>query len=96
MQVPDFLKGVGGNLKNAAVNALKNSIKFRFDDGGMMTKGKFSHKENPIHLVQNGEKVGEATGGEYVINPEQARQIAEQSEYARKLFKKFAKEAKKK
>lgn len=71
---------------------LKN---FRMEQGGMVTEGKFDHDTNPIHLIQNGEKVGEATGGEYVLNPKQAAAVAKESTYARKLFKKFAKNAKK-
>lgn len=46
------------------------------------TDGAFSHKKNPIDLVQNGEKVGEATGGEYIFNPEQAEQMYELAEKA--------------
>lgn len=66
-----------------------------YSQGGM-TKGAFSHKSNPIDLVQNGQKVGEATGNEVILNPEQAAAIAKESSYARRLFKKFAKQAKKK
>ena len=36
---------------------------------GMKTPGEFSHDSNPINLMQNGAKVGEVTGGEYVVNP---------------------------
>jgi len=61
----------------------------------MMTKGAFNHNTNPIDLVQNGEKVGEATGGEYIINPTQAERIAEESSFARKLFKIFERNARK-
>ena len=39
------------------------------------TPGEFSHKTNPIDIMQNGKKVGEMTGGEYVINPDQADAI---------------------
>ena len=60
---------------------------------GMKTPGKFSHESNPINLMKDGAKVGEVTGGEYVVNPGQAKKIAEQSAYARMLFKKFDKEA---
>ena len=66
-----------------------------FNNGGMMTNGAFNHNANPIDLVQNGQKVGEATGGEYILNPNQAKAVAKQSSYARKLFKKFEKNAKK-
>lgn len=40
------------------------------------TPGQFSHKNNPIHMVANdGRKVGEVTGGEYVFNPEQSNKM---------------------
>lgn len=67
---------------------------YMFYSGGMMTDGEFSHDSNPIDIVQNGMKVGEMTGGEYILNPTQANKIARQSSYARKLFKKFEKNAK--
>ena len=40
------------------------------------TPGEFSHEENPIHMIDDsGNKVGEATGGEYILNPTQAEEI---------------------
>ena len=46
------------------------------DDGGMITPGPFSHDRNPIHLIDDdGDKVGEATGGEIIFNPEQTATI---------------------
>lgn len=62
--------------------------------GGMITDGEFNHKTNPIDIVQNGVKVGEATGDEVILNPTQAKKIANQSSYARKLFKSFERKAK--
>lgn len=59
---------------------------------GMKTPGEFSHNSNPIDLMQGGRKIGEATGGEYVLNPEQAKKIANQSKYAKMLFRKFDKQ----
>ena len=67
----------------------------QFQTGGMMTEGSFNHNTNPIDLVQNGEKVGEATGGEYIINPTQAKKISKESSFARKLFKRFERNARK-
>lgn len=64
------------------------------EHGGMITKGSFNHKTNPIDIVQNGVKVGEATGQEVILNPEQAAKIKKESSYARKLFKQFEKNAK--
>jgi hypothetical protein len=65
------------------------------EQGGMMTSGEFNHSTNKVHLVQDGKKIGEATGQEVILNPEQARKIANESSYAKKLFKFFAKQAKK-
>ena len=42
-----------------------------------VTPGEFNHETNPIDLVQNGEKIGEATGGEVIINPEDTKTIEE-------------------
>jgi len=62
-----------------------------FKDGGMMTGGKFSHKANPIDIVQKGEKIGEMTGGEVILNPKQQAAVASQSPYFKQLLKKFNK-----
>jgi len=64
------------------------------ENGGKVKKtpGQFSHRKNPIDVMQNGAKIGELTGGEYVLNPEQAAAISRQSDIARKLFRKFDKE----
>jgi len=59
-------------------------------NGGMITKGAFSHKANPINIVQDGAKVGEMTGGEAILNPEQQKKVAKQSPYFRKLMREFA------
>ena len=79
----------------ARMSSMYKGLKY-FEFGGMMTQGAFNHNTNPIDLVQNGQKVGEATGGEFIVNPNQAAAIAKESSYARKLFKRFEKNAKKK
>ena len=43
--------------------------------GVQKTPGKFSHKENPIHIMNDGAKIGEMTGGEYIFNPSQAKSM---------------------
>jgi hypothetical protein len=88
-----------GTVKKKAPSGLESSgagdgaerlrESFKKENGGMITPGKFSHKDNPIHLVKDGKKVGEATGGEIVLNPKQAQKIAAESSFASKLFKKF-------
>ena len=62
-----------------------------FKEGGMMTGGKFSHKTNPIDIVQEGKKVGEMTGGEVILNPAQQKKLSQESAYFRSLLKKFNK-----
>jgi hypothetical protein len=48
-----------------------------FESGGVVKKtpGPFSHKTNPIDIMKDGAKIGEMTGGEYIINPDQADAI---------------------
>jgi len=60
-------------------------------EGGMVTGGKFSHKTNPIDIVQKGKKVGEMTGGEVILNPSQAARLSKENAYFRSLLKKFNK-----
>ena len=55
-----------------------------------MTPGEFSHKSNPIDIMQDGAKIGEMTGGEAVLNPEQQKKTAKESPYFRKLMREFA------
>lgn len=61
-------------------------------DGGMVTGGKFDHKTNPIDIIQAGRKVGEMTGGEVILNPEQQKKLSKESKYFRGLLKKFNKQ----
>ena len=96
----DFLGGLAGTLGQVAGAEFgKPNANNPYFIGppiakkGMKTPGEFSHSSNPINLIQDGSKVGEVTGGEYVLNPEQAKKIAEQSKYAKMLFKKFDKES---
>lgn len=63
-----------------------------FARGGKLP-GEFSHDSNPIHLMRNGQKVAEATGGEYVIPPGEAQKIAKESPFARRLFARYSKKA---
>ena len=39
------------------------------------TPGDFSHRTNPIDIMRKGAKIGEMTGGEYILNPQQAAKI---------------------
>ena len=46
------------------------------EDGGV-TPDEFNHDSNPIDLVQDGEKIGEATGGELILPPDDVKAIEE-------------------
>lgn len=61
-------------------------------DGGMVTGGKFDHKANPIDIVKKGQKIGEMTGGEVILNPAQQQKLSKESAYFRQLLKKFNKQ----
>ena len=74
---------------------MQSTVGYLKKQGGMMTNGEFNHATNPIDIVQNGQKIGEATGSEYILNPTQASKIAKESSFARKLFKSFERKAKK-
>ena len=65
---------------------------FYKEEGGMITDGKFSHKTNPIDIVRQGKKIGEMTGGEVILNPEQQKKLSKESAYFRSLLKKFNKQ----
>ena len=76
-----FEKGASQATRNA-INNLP-----RFTSGGAL-EGDFSHKTNPITMInKNGDVVGEATGGEYIVNPEQAKKISKESKFFRNLLK---------
>jgi len=65
-------------------------LQMGFKQGGMLTPGEFSHETNPIDMMKEGAKVGEMTGGEAILNPEQQKKTASQSPYFRKLMREFA------
>lgn len=66
----------------------------------VVTPGRFSHKYNPIDIMANGRKIAEATGGEYIFNPQQVSKIKRLvskndktglHSYVRSLIQKFEK-----
>jgi len=76
-----------------------------FKDGGSIEKtpGEFSHEKNPIDVVQDGTKIAEMTGGEYIFNPKQMaaiKKLVASNEgnklhsYMKSIIKKFEKKAK--
>jgi len=88
----------GGGIEGD--NALKYGEVNTFYQGGQVKKtpGSFSHKTNPIDIVAKGSKIGEMTGGEYILNPAQAAKMqslasSQKKEalqrYVKTLFTKF-------
>ena len=90
-----------GLLAGAQMNNAMDIANLQYGEDGMKTPGEFDHDTNPIDLVQDGKKVGEATGGEYIFNPEQSDKIRELAEkeksplarYVIGLLNRFDKEA---
>jgi hypothetical protein len=70
----DALANIIGGAANIASSAFALPTA---EEGAKVKKtpGEFSHATNPIHMLQDGMKIGEMTGGEYIINPEQADEI---------------------
>jgi len=63
----------GRNTKGAGIKVTEKGGKI--DKDGGVTPGEFDHNTNPIDMVQDGEKIGEATGGELVLPPDDVREI---------------------
>jgi hypothetical protein len=70
----DALANIIGGAANIASSAFALPTA---EEGAKVKKtpGEFSHATNPIHMLKDGMKIGEMTGGEYIINPEQADEI---------------------
>jgi len=101
------LQGLGDTALQGGLEAYKIKQGFyKNEDGGTIEKtpGEFSHDRNPIDVVQDGEKIAEMTGGEYIFNPKQMETIKkmvasnkqpELHKYMKSLIRKFEKKAKK-
>ena len=55
------------------------------------TPGAFSHETNPIDIMKQGAKIGEMTGGEYIFNPKQAKQMKKLASSGNTELHKFVK-----
>ena len=82
------LQNIGAGIGAAATGAITAGASYGKGKNGMKTQGEFSHDKNPLYLVdKNGQVTGEATGGEYIVNPEQAKNISKESKFFRNLLK---------
>ena len=100
-QIAGGLGSVAGGMAGGGFGKAAAGI-FGAEKGAKVPKtpGKFSHESNPIDIVRGGAKVGEMTGGEYILNPKQASDIksvvasgdkAKLHSYMKSLIKKFEK-----
>lgn len=71
------MSGSGGSNLTPAQKAALDAAGVSYKSGGEVKKtpGEFSHKKNPIDIVKDGSKIGEMTGGEYIFNPTQMKDI---------------------
>ena len=65
----------GDGLSAEQKNALKDAGLLKAGGSIKKTPGEFSHDKNPIDIVREGAKIGEMTGGEYIFNPTQMKDI---------------------
>ena len=65
---------VGKYNPKANITVGEDGAKIDAEEGGV-TPGKFDHDSNPIDMVQDGEKIGEATGGELILPPDDVEAI---------------------
>lgn len=61
-------------IKLAKIENAEEGAKIESEEGGV-TPGEFDHNSNPIDMVQDGEKIGEATGGELILPPDDVEEI---------------------
>jgi hypothetical protein len=71
--------------ERAAINSVGKMAK----GGVQKTPGAFSHNTNPIDIMKDGAKIGEMTGGEYIFNPNQAKQLKKLSKSGSSPLHKF-------
>lgn len=81
-----LLEGFDGELSLNGLEELED-LQNMEQGGAVKTSGEFNHDTNPIHMIQDGEVIGEMTGGEYVLNPQQAKAISKESKFFRNLLK---------
>ena len=90
-------------IVGTAAGIARSAVTFGAEQGAKVTPGEFSHDTNPIDIIQEGTKIGEMTGGEYIFNPQQAGKMAREAnkgnsplhKFVRKTLNKFHKDAEK-
>ena len=94
---------IAQGIVGTAAGLARTAVTFGAEQGAKVTPGEFSHDTNPIDIIQEGTKIGEMTGGEYIFNPQQAGKMAREAnkgnsplhKFVRKTLNKFHKDAEK-
>lgn len=87
----DPLKGQKPDWSSAMIDSEEDIFLAKSGTKVRKTPGAFSHKKNPIDIVQQGAKIGEMTGGEYIFNPSQAKQLQKLAKSGSSDLHKFVK-----
>jgi hypothetical protein len=80
---------IAQGIVGTAAGIARTAVTFGAEQGAKVTPGEFSHDTNPIDIVQEGTKIGEMTGGEYIFNPQQAGQMAREAKKGNSPLHKF-------
>lgn len=89
-QFKKLAEGFTGELSLADLEELQQIPEYK-NGGVKKTPGAFSHTKNPIDIMQDGAKIGEMTGGEYIFNPKQAKQMQKLAKSGNTELHKFVK-----
>ena len=92
---------ISQGIVGATTGIARTALTFGAEQGAKVTPGEFSHDTNPIDIVQDGAKIGEMTGGEYIFNPTQAKKMMKEAnggntelhKFVRKTLNRFHKDA---
>jgi len=68
------VEDIASGVSSIVSKPMKEGGSIDSEDGGV-TPGEFDHDSNPIDMVQDGEKIGEATGGELILPPDDVEDI---------------------
>ena len=89
-QFKKLMEGFTGELSLADLEELEQVPQYKHG-GVKKTPGAFSHETNPIDIMKQGAKIGEMTGGEYIFNPKQAKQMKKLASSGNTELHKFVK-----
>ena len=92
---------IAQGIVGATAGLARTALTFGAEQGAKVTPGEFSHDTNPIDIIQDGAKIGEMTGGEYIFNPTQAKKMMKEAnsgnselhKFVRKTLNRFHKDA---